>query len=319
VDLVPDKGKIKRWLGVPVLHDLDARLAMMREFGDEYRQILSLSLPAIEAVAGPDLGPDMARLANDSMAEIVGRHPERFPAFVASVAMNDVPAAIAEIRRTIEHLNAVGIQIYTSVNGRPLDDPAFEPIFAAMAAYDLPIWLHPARGPAPGDYATEPTSRFEIWWTFGWPYETSAAMARMVFSKFFLRWPGLKVICHHMGGMIPFFAGRVGHGWDQLGTRTADHDFAPLLAELGRPVDHFRRFIGDTALSGSRAGIECGLSFFGIDQVVFGTDFPFDPQGGPLFVRESIAAIDALGISEGDRRKIYEDTIRRLVGGRLPP
>lgn len=316
-EIAPDKDAIKRWLNLPVLHDLDARLTLMRGVGRDYRQILSLSLPAIEAIAGPADGPALARVANDCMAEIVAGLPERFPGFVASVAMNNVPAALAEIRRAVEELGAVGVQVFTNVNGRALDDPEFWPIFAAMAAYDLPVWLHPTRGATAADYATEATSKYEIWWTFGWPYETSVAMSRMVFSRFFVRLPRLKVICHHMGAMIPFFEGRVGHGWDQLGSRSAREDFRPLVAELGRPLDHFKKFVGDTALAGSRAGVECGLSFFGIDQVVFGTDFPFDPEGGPLFIREISAAIDALDVSDADRRKILEGNIRRLTAGRL--
>ena len=317
VEIAPDKGAIKRWLHIPVLHDLSARLDMMEEFGADYRQILTLSMPALETVAGPDDTPALARLANDCMAELVARRPDRFPGFVASLGLNNMPAAISELRRAVEDLGAIGIQLFTNVAGRPLDDQEFWPIFEAIHAYDLPVWLHPSRGAGCGDYPGEPKSKFEIWWTFGWPYETSVAMARMVFAQFFVRLPGLKVICHHLGAMVPFFAGRVGHGWDQLGTRTADEDFGPLLAELGRPLDHFKQFIGDTAVSGSRAAIACGLDFFGADQVVFGSDCPFDPEGGPLFIREIIAAIDGLEIPEADRRKIYEDNIRRLARQRL--
>ena len=90
-----------------------------------------------------------------------------------------------------------------------------------------------------------------------------------------------------------------------------------MLVELGRPLDHFKKFIGDTSLSGSKAAIACGLDFFGADQVVFGSDCPFDPEGGPLFIREIIAAIDGLDIPQADRRKIYEDNIRRLARQRL--
>ena len=75
-------------------------------------------------------------------------------------------------------LGALGIQIFTNVKGKPLDLPEFEPIFAAMADYDLPIWMHPARGANFPDYLSEDKSKYEIWWTLGWPYETSAAMAR---------------------------------------------------------------------------------------------------------------------------------------------
>ena len=96
----------------------------------------------------------------------------------------------------------------------------------AWRRYDLPIWLHPYRGAAWSDYPAEQASEFEIWWTFGWPYETSVAMARIVFAGYFDRFPDLKVISHHMGAMAPYFEGRVGHGWDQLGVRTSDKDLS---------------------------------------------------------------------------------------------
>ena len=149
--------------------DLDARLRMMEEFGPDYQQILTLSLPAIETVAKPDQSPALARLANDGMAEIVKKRPDRFPAFVASIGMNNVPEALKEMKRTVEDMGAIGIQIFTNVNGRPLDDPEFWPIFEKMAEYDLPIWMHPTRGAGFADYATEKKSKYEIWWTFGWP------------------------------------------------------------------------------------------------------------------------------------------------------
>ncbi len=155
VEIAPDKGAIKRWLHIPVLYDLDARLKMMDEFGKDYQQILTLSLPAIETVAKPDQSPALARLANDGMAEIVKQRPDRFPAFVASIGMNNVPEALKEMKRTIEDMGAIGIQIFTNVNGRPLDDPEFWPIFEKMAEYDLPIWMHPTRGAGFADYATE--------------------------------------------------------------------------------------------------------------------------------------------------------------------
>jgi len=131
LEVAPDKGAIKRWLHIPVLWDLDARLKMMDEFG-EYQQVLTLSLPTIEAIAPPDRSPELARLANDGMAEICRKHPHRFPAWVASLPMNNVPACLEEMTRAIEHLGAKGVQIFTNVNGRPLDDDEFAPIFQKM-------------------------------------------------------------------------------------------------------------------------------------------------------------------------------------------
>ena len=179
-EIAPDKGAIKRWLNVPVLWDVDARLRMMEEFG-EYQQVLTLSMPAIEFLAGPEQSPALARLANDGMHELCEKYPDRFPAFVASLPMNNPEAAEQELDRAVKGLDARGVQIFSNVNGRPLDEPEFSFVFDRMAAYDLPIWLHPARGASFPDYLTERRSRYEIWWTFDWPYETSAAMSRIVF------------------------------------------------------------------------------------------------------------------------------------------
>ena len=103
--------------------------------------------------------------------------------------MTDVEGSVKEARRAVKELGAGGIQIFTNIAGKPLDDPAFEPIFATMAELDRPIWLHPARTAAMPDYAAEQKSRFEMWWCFGWPYETSVAMVRMVFNGLFDRYP----------------------------------------------------------------------------------------------------------------------------------
>lgn len=317
LEVAPDKGAIKRWLNIPVLYDLEARFKVMDEFGPEYQQILTLSLPTIEAIAPPDKSPELARIANDGMAEICAKYPERFPGWVASLPMNNVPACLDEMTRTIEQMGARGIQIFTNVLGRPLDDPEFTPIFERMHAYDLPIWLHPVRGPSMPDYAAEKKSRYEIWWLFGWPYETAAAMGRMVFSGFFDRWPNLKIITHHMGSMVPYLVNRIGMGMDQLGSRTADEDYTVILKEMNkkgrRPVDYFHMFYADTSVNGSASAIRCGLDFFGIDHSLFGTDCPFDPEGGPLFVREGIRAIDQLKLSEPELAKLYHENAERML------
>lgn len=311
-------AQIKRWLNIPVLWDLDRRRRMMKRFPG-YRQVLTLSMPPIEFLGGPDESPALARLANDGMAEIVARHPGEFPAFVASLPMNNVPAALEEMDRAIGELGAKGVQIFTNVNGRPLDEPEFYPVFERMVKkHDLPIWVHPARTARFADYPTETKSKYEIWWAFGWPYETSAFMARMVFSGMLDKLPKLRIITHHLGAMAPFFDKRVGYGWDQLGSRTADEDYESLLERMAkRPVDYFRMFYGDTSVNGSASAIRCGLDFFGPKHVLFGTDCPFDPQGGPLFIRESIKAIDSLKLKKSDRDGIYFGNALRML--RLAP
>jgi predicted TIM-barrel fold metal-dependent hydrolase len=304
--VAPDfKDVGKRSRGVPMLVDLDERFRVMDRFED-YQQILSLPTPPLEAMASPVQATELARVANDGMAELVAAHPDRFPTFVASLAYNDPDAAVQEARRAITDLGARGIQFFSNVLGKPIVAPEFLPLFETMAEYDLPIWIHPYRGAAPPDYPTETKSEFEIWWTFGWPYETSVAMARVVFAGLFDRFPRLKVITHHMGAMVPYFAGRVGPGWDQLGARTSDEDLTLVLKRLHkRPLDYFKMFYGDTALFGSYDATICGLQFFGVDHVLFASDAPFDPEKGPMYIRETIGVVDRLPISGDERERIY--------------
>ncbi|HLC43288.1 MAG TPA: amidohydrolase family protein [Methylomirabilota bacterium] len=303
----------KRVREIPVMIDLDQRFRVMDRY-EGYVQVLTLSSPPIEALGPPKETPELASLANDGMAELVTKHPDRFPGFVASLPMNNPAAAVEEIDRAIMKLGATGVQIFSNVNGRPLDEPEFAPIFEKMAQMDLPIWIHPTRRPEFSDYAIEKKSKYELWWVFGWPYESAIAMSRILFAGYFDRLPNLKIIVHHMGGMVPHFAGRIGGGLDQLGSRTDDEDLTVYLRQLKhRPYDYYRMFYGDTALFGAQHAMECGLEFFGADHVLFGTDMPFDPEKGLGFIRDTIRCLEAMEISAEDRQKIYEGNARKFL------
>jgi uncharacterized protein len=318
-EVVVNKGATKRWLNIPFLYDLDVRFRMLEEFGPDYRQVLSLSAPPIEAI-NPDRGItlDLAALANDTMADLVRRYPERFPGFIASLPLNFPDESVVELERAVSQLGALGVQIFSNVNGLPLDDPRFFPLFESAVRLRCPLFLHPARDAGFADYPVESKSKYEIWWTFGWPYETSVAMQRLVFSRLFDRLPDIRIVAHHLGAMIPYFEGRIGYGLDQFGTRTADEDYGALLASMPRrPYDYFKMYWADTAVFGSRAATECGLKFFGVDQVVFASDAPFDPEGGPFYIRETRKVIDSLEISDADRRKIYQGNAERLFNRRF--
>jgi aminocarboxymuconate-semialdehyde decarboxylase len=305
----------KRVRNIPAIHDLDARFRSMDLFKD-YAQILSSPLPPPEEFAGRDKVEELCRIANDGFAELCAKHPDRFCGFVAQAPLGAPDAGVREAERAINQLGAAGMQISTNVVGEPLDRPKFEPFFAAMNRIGKPIWVHPSRTAQMPDYIDEKKSLYEIWWTFGWPYETSTFMARMVFSKTLDKYPDLKIITHHLGAMVPYFEGRVGPGWDQLGARTSDEDYVSLRKSLKkRPLDYFKQdFYADSAVFGSRAATECGLAFFGVDRVVFASDSPFDPEKGPGYIRETIKIIDALPLSKEERDKIYYKNIEKLTG-----
>ena len=307
--VTPMTGNIgTRLRSITKLFDLDARFRDMDAIGD-YRQVISLPNPAIEDIAPPDVGLRLARIANDDMAELCRKYPHRFPAFAAALCLTDVEGSVAEARRAVKELGAKGVLIYTNVAGRPLDDPEFEPIFAAMAELDAPIWLHPVGTASLPDYPAEKKSRFEMWWCFHWPYETSVAMMRMVFSGLLDRHPNLRIITHHLGGMIPYYDGRIANGLKVLGARTTDEDYSKILPSLKRPhMDYLHDFFADTAMfGGGTHAIRCGLEFFGADKVVFATDAPLGPIG------VTVEAIKKLELAPEDQRKLFSGNAGKLL------
>ncbi|HEX9433608.1 MAG TPA: amidohydrolase family protein [Burkholderiales bacterium] len=310
-----EPGMVKRMSSLRMLWDIEHRVAMLREKFRDVQQVLTLGLPSPELLGDASHSPEFARVANDGMAEMCRKWPKEFPAFVASLPMNNPRAALDEMDRAINQLGARGIQIISSVAGRPLDDPEFFPVFERIANHhDRPVWMHPARPASRADYPGEPKSKYEIWQVLGWPFETSVAMARMVFSGLLEKLPKLRIITHHCGGMIPYFAGRAETLWAQLGARSAEGDEAEVLKRLSKPpIEYFKMFYGDTVLGGAAAPLACGIAFFGIDKIVFASDCPFDPEGGPMFIREGIRSIEELGLPEGDKRKIYFGNAQRLL------
>jgi uncharacterized protein len=287
----------------PALTDLDARWRVMDPFGD-YVQVLTLAVPPVEELGGPGAARDLARAANDEMAELVRRHPDRFAGFSAALPMSDADAAAAELDRAMADLGALGAQLYTNISGVPLDAKRFEPVFETVTRRDGTLWIHPTRSEIWADYPSESRSRYGLWWSLGWPYETSVCMARLVYSGYFDRYPGLRVIAHHAGAMVPHFAGR-------LAAPIEDPDREAILAGLhAEPLDYFRRFFTDTALFGAAHAVRCAVDFFGTRQVLFGTDMPL---GGPAVVADTIADIEALGLPGADTADIFSGNARRVL------
>jgi predicted TIM-barrel fold metal-dependent hydrolase len=313
----PDIGKRVR--EIPAIHDLNVRKKVVDTFPD-YAQILSYSLPPLEVMTKGDgaLANEYAKLINDGFVEIIEKDRAHFPGWVAQVSMAAPDAGAGEAERAIK-MGALGVQIYTNIAGKPLDDPAFEPFFETMNRLGKPIWMHPARAANFPDYLSETKSKYEIWWTFGWSYETAAAMARLVFSKIMDKYPNLKIITHHFGGIVPMLEGRIGPGWDQLGARTSDENLHPLLGELKkRPLDYFKHsFYCDTAVFGGEPATHCGFDFYDFDKIVFASDCPFDPEKGTMYIRETLRILDGIGFAKDKKEKLFHGNLEAITGVKL--
>jgi aminocarboxymuconate-semialdehyde decarboxylase len=195
-------GASRRRPGPRGLRDLDLRFRIMDQF-DNYKQVLTLPSTAVDALNEDPAAKDLARLANDGMAELVVKYPDRFVGFAASLPFLGTESALDELERCVGALGALGVEMCTSVKGVPMDDPRFETFYERMVELGKPIWVHPTRPAAMADYPTESHSKYRLSTTFGWPYETAVFMSRLIFSGVMDRYHDLRIITHHAGAWYP--------------------------------------------------------------------------------------------------------------------
>jgi predicted TIM-barrel fold metal-dependent hydrolase len=293
----------------PTVYDLDRRFKIMDQF--ESKQVLTIAAPSIEEVADTRTSPGLARIANDGLAELVNKYPDRFVAGVASLPINNIDAALKEIDRAIKDLKLKGIQILTPSNNKPLDLPEFLPIYEKMAQYDLPIWIHPRRGEKYPDYLTEKESKYRIYSVFGWPFETTVAMTRIVFSGILEKYPNLKFITHHCGGMIPFFRERLIGSYERIFQDIGDNVNSGLSEHH---INYFKKFYNDTAINGNTSALMCAYELWGADHLLFGTDMPFDTELGARNLRQVSQAIEKMTITQAEKQKIFYGNAIKLLG-----
>ena len=269
-------------------------------------QLLTIAGPNLESVLEPKDAAECARIANDEMAELVAKYPgpllrrvrvaadERYRRGARRNGPRDQGAAVPR-RRDLHRSQRPA--------GRRAGDLA-----AATRRWRPTTYRFcsiPRRTNTTADYEGEPTSKYLIYTNFGWPYETSLAMARLAFGGPLEKFPTLKIVTHHAGGMIPYFHKRVQLSWDfnemRMGYR---HDGQTLTKS---PVDYYRMFYCDTAIQGNTPALMCAYEFFGADHMVFATDTPYDNQLGERVTRETIEGVrgdaDRCGSEEEDLRR----------------
>jgi predicted TIM-barrel fold metal-dependent hydrolase len=279
----------------PGITDLNDRFKLVGNLKD-FREVITVTGSFLETMVPPDDAVRLARLANDEVAEIVKKYPDKFAAGIAFLPGNSVDAALVEIDRAVKELGLKGIEIGTDFNGKPLDLPEFLPIYEKMAQYDLPIFIHPSKHQFAPDYPGEVDSKYDLFGLVGWPHTTTMAMLRLVMSGVLEKYPRLKFVTHHTGGTVPYLAGRI-----------EGHDKHELPKSVG---EYLRLFYADTAVQGSIPNLMCAYAFFGADRLLLGSDFPF---GGIQNLEKTITAVNKMDCSEKDKKKIQEDNVKQLL------
>ncbi|MFC2014169.1 amidohydrolase family protein [Chloroflexota bacterium] len=315
-------------VAMPMMWDVDRRLEVMDRYEDYVQVLFPSGLTAV-TFCSPKDAASLAQVYNDAMAEIVSKYPDKFVGAIAYLPINNIDAALKEIDRAINELDFKGIALNTPMYERkkpfepgdeitkPIDSPELMPIYESMSKHKLPIWIHPSGTGGVPAYHGEERGKYGLFHVFGWPLESAMAMGRLVCSGILTRYPNLRFIIHHCGSaIVPALAGRLDNHFDYLsrvegmkwGQPGGEDPF-----EVKRPVDYFRMFYADTALYGDSAGLMCGYDFFGVEHILFGTDYPWDIEGGDKYIRLTINAVNRMNISDADKEKIFEGNAKQIM------
>ena len=271
---------------------IEERLAIMDASGVQ-RQMLSMSAatPYLDDVAAAQRA---ARFINDEHAAMCRAHPTRFGMF-ATLPMPHIDASLAELDRAFEQLGADGITFTTSINGRSLADTAFTPIFDELHRRKAVVFLHP-----PGFACASPfIEESGFAWSLGAPVEDAVCGLQLMQAGFSRRYPNLKIILPHLGGFLAFVRHRLGRG----GARAMRGEDAP-------PVQ-MRKFWYDTA-NGEPGALRLAITAYGIDRLVFGSDFPY--WKGESY-DHAVAYLALAGLSERELAAVRYENARALLGG----
>lgn len=280
---------------VPML-DPAERLLEMDRIGVDV-QVLSLSAPQVYFAPAREQ-PSLTRQVNDAFAQICLEHPGRFLAF-ANVPLGDVDESLKELCRAIHDLKMSGVCLGSNVGGRPLDAPEFFPFFEEVTRLGAPVYIHPLAPPGADALGL---FQYNLLALVGFPFETTLAATRMVFSGLFERLPNLTLILSHLGGALPYLFERIDFGYEE---------YPACRAHLSQPPSaYFKRFYYETALSWGRPALQCALHSLGANRLLLGSDYPFVP---PEMGARSVSAVEELGLPPSERAAIYHGNAERVL------
>ncbi|GAA2603034.1 amidohydrolase family protein [Streptomyces axinellae] len=261
-------------------------------------QVLSLSVPGVQADTDAATAVAHARFANDHLAETVARHPTRFRGF-AALPLQDPAAAVAELERCVRQLGFRGALVNDHTHGRYLDDREYDEVWSALEELGVPLYLHP--GSLPYDEWHVMRGRPEMYGaSWSWQAETGGHAMRLIYSGVFDRHPAATLILGHLGEFLPFQRSRL------------DSRYRTLRVE--KPLERMpSQYIGSNILittSGVPApeAVQAAVLTVGADAVMFAIDYPYEETA------EAVAAIEKADLTPEAREKIAHLNARRVLG-----
>lgn len=276
----------------------EARLAVMEKYGVDM-QVLTQTTPILVGLGDQDAA-EICRLSNEDNYSLCKAYPRNF-VNVCVISLLNMKSAMDELERCIQEFDCRGVIVSSNQNGKGLDSTDYYPLYEKLVEYDLPIWIHPTH------WESYPLVDSDTGWrmmdTFGWPFDTTQAVWRLILGGVLDRFPTLKVITHHLGAMIPYFSRRV--------ETTLEDSYR---GQIKHPIrEYWKNIYGDTAVSGTKAAFACGHAFFGSERMMYGTDYPMGPDDGEDFIRENMAGVEELAIPEEDKKKILGGNAQKIL------
>lgn len=253
---------------------------------------------------------ELCRTLNDEISEICERSGGRLIGIGAAPLGALESGGIDEMRRSVRDLGLKGFMIETNVRGVPAD--RFSAFWEEANRLSCAVYIHPND---PSDRSCRSyEDEYDMVHVFGWPFETTLILTRLVFSGTLSRNPNVKVVAHHAGGMIPFFAGRINESYSRLSLQLRPDQTTGLLSE-GDVIERFKtgQIFYDTAVGGNPHAIRCAISVLGHDKMVFATDFPWGPEGGLLRLERYPKILESLGLSADQLEDIFARNAERLL------
>ena len=276
----------------------EARLNIMEKYEVDV-QALSLTTSVLLGFS-PEDASEICRVSNDDNYSLCKAYPHRF-VNICIISLLDMDSAMKELDRSINELDCRGVTVSTNQNGKGLDSPEYFRFYEKLIAHDLPLLIHPTH------WESYPLVDMDTAWrmmhVFGWPFDTTQAVWRLIFGGVIDRYPSLKIVTHHMGAMLPYFVRRIETTFD-----------LHLKDKLPRHISQYwGNIYGDTAVDGAVAAYPCGYAFFGPDRLMYGTDYPFGPETGEACIRDNLACVKAMDIPPQDVEKILGGNAKRLL------
>jgi aminocarboxymuconate-semialdehyde decarboxylase len=255
-------------------------------------QVISIPAPGADRFE-PEDAVTLAETANDEIATLCRKYPRRFVG-LCTLPTSSIKASLNELDRSVNELGLKGFGCYSNLNGKSLDREELFPIYERLANYKIPVYIHPTTPLATQaiDLDIMPVL------IYGWAFDSTVAMTRLIYGRVLERFPEIDFVVADVGGILPFFGQRATNIY-----RGRTEEIRQRYGLKENPLDSFKRFYVDTA-DHPASTLRCVLDFFGVDRLVFATNYPYGPEEGCLFVENSLRAIEELGLDVEDKRKV---------------